>query len=216
MQIRFPKGDFWRALIAGEGIALLALPTLRNLKLLSFLNYSASIKLLALLGWLIFFPFITVLGLYIFYLVSCNRWPRLFELGKYGIIGILNTFMSLGIFNFFILISQRTSGLLIDFFALTAFVITVTNSFFWNKFWIFDVDDPRQIKSEYVKFFTVSGTVALFNLLLVHLWVNVLGAPADFDPKLWANIIFVITIPTSFFGNYFGYRIFVFRAQRDI
>ncbi|MDP3784919.1 MAG: GtrA family protein [bacterium] len=212
MQISFSRSDFWRALIAGELIALLALPTLRNLNLLSFLDHSASVKLAALLGWLIFFPLVAALGLYVFYLVSRDNWPRLFELGKYGIVGILNTFMSLGIFNFFILLTNRASGFLIDFFALTAFVITVTNSFFWNKFWIFDVDDPRRIKSEYVKFFAVSGTVALFNLVLVHLWVNVLGAPAGFDPKLWANIIIILTIPVSFFGNYFGYRIFVFRT----
>ncbi len=211
MPVNFSRSDFWRALIAGEGIALLTLPTLRNLNLLSFLNHSASIKLSALLGWLIFFPLATVFGLYIFYLVSRDRWPRFFELGKYGIVGILNTFMSLGIFNFFILLTNRASGFLVDLFALTAFVITVTNSFFWNKFWIFGEKNPALMKTEYVRFFSVSGAIALFNLLLVHLWVNVLGAPAGFDPALWANIIFILTIPISFFGNYFGYRIFVFK-----
>ena len=210
MQVEFSKGDFWRAFWAGELIALLALPVLKNLSLLEALG-GVFMKGVLIGLWLLLMPFAAGTGLYLVYKVLAPRFPVAFQLGKYGIVGILNTFMSLGIFNFLILISGVAVGLAVDGFAFIAFALTVTNSFFWNKYWIFDVDDSARIKSEYIKFFSVSGTIALFNLLLVHVWVNTLGAPSDFDPKLWANIIFVITIPISFFGNYFGYRIFVFR-----
>ena len=210
MQVEFSKGDFWRAFWAGELIALLALPVLKNLSLLEALG-GVFMKGVLIGLWLLLMPFAAGTGLYLVYKVLAPRFPVAFQLGKYGIVGILNTFMSLGIFNFLILISGVAVGLIVDGFAFIAFALTVTNSFFWNKYWIFDVDDSARIKSEYIKFFSVSGTIALFNLLLVHVWVNTLGAPSDFDPKLWANIIFVITIPISFFGNYFGYRIFVFR-----
>ena len=213
MQVEFSKGDFWRAFWAGELIALLALPVLENLSLLEALG-GVFMKGVLIGLWLLLMPFAAGTGLYLVYKVLAPRFPVAFQLGKYGIVGILNTFMSLGIFNFLILISGVAVGLAVDGFAFIAFAFTVTNSFFWNKYWIFDVDDSARIKSEYIKFFSVSGTIALFNLLLVHVWVNTLGAPSDFDPKLWANIIFVITIPISFFGNYFGYRIFVFRALR--
>jgi len=213
MQVEFSKGDFWRAFWAGELIALLALPVLENLSLLEALGGAFARRALVA-AWLLLMPFAAGFGLYLVYRVLAPRFPVAFQLGKYGIVGILNTFMSLGIFNFLILISGVAVGLIVDGFAFIAFALTVTNSFFWNKYWIFDVDDSARIKSEYIKFFSVSGTIALFNLLLVHVWVNTLGAPSDFDPKLWANIIFVITIPISFFGNYFGYRIFVFRALR--
>jgi len=213
MQVEFSKGDFWRAFWAGELIALLALPVLKNLSLLEALG-GVFMKGVLIGLWLLLMPFAAGTGLYLVYKVLAPRFPVAFQLGKYGIVGILNTFMSLGIFNFLILISGVAVGLIVDGFAFIAFALTVTNSFFWNKYWIFDVDDSARIKSEYIKFFSVSGTIALFNLLLVHVWVNTLGAPSDFDPKLWANIIFVITIPISFFGNYFGYRIFVFRALR--
>ncbi len=214
MQMKFSQGDFWRAFWAGELIALLALPILKNLELLEFFSGKFLLALAAL--WIVLLPFLSALGLYVIWRALAARFPVAFQVGKYGLVGVLNTFMSLGIFNFLILVTGVAAGLVVDGFAFIAFALTVTNSFFWNKFWIFDADDPARIKSEYVKFFTVSGTVALFNLLLVHIWVNTLGAPIGFDPKLWANIIIFLTIPISFFGNYFGYRIFVFSPRRDI
>jgi len=42
--------------------------------------------------------------------------------------------------------------------------------------------------------------------------INTIGAPQGIDPKVWANIAFFVLIPISFLGNFFGYKIFVFKS----
>jgi len=200
----FSRADFWKAVIAGELIALLALPVLKNLGF--FKSWFISI-------WLSALPLATVFGLYVFYFVAIRKWPLLYQIGKYGIVGWLNLFVTAGVLNFLILISDIAKGLIFDVFVIISFCAGITNAFFWNKYWTFGMNDSGDGKKEYVKFFVVSGVVAIVNAGLMHLWVNVIGAPETIDPKIWVNIAFGALIPVSFFGNFFGYRLFVFKEQ---
>lgn len=204
MPIKFSKSDFWRAFIAGEGIALLSLPIFKNLKIFN-LNL--------IFIWIIFLPFAAALGLYFVYRLTINRWSVVFQVGKYGIIGLLNTFLAAAIFNFLILVTGITQGLWMDAFIVIAFCGGVTNSFFWNKFWTFNANNNGKAKKEYVKFFVITGIVSLLNAFLMHILINVIGAPHGLDSKIWANIAFALLIPISFLGNFFGYKIFVFRKS---
>lgn len=162
--------------------------------------------------WIIFIPIGAILALYFFYLLAKykNR-IGFFQLGKYGIIGVLNTFFNAGIYNLLIFITDISSGLILDSFFVVAFVITVVNSFLWNKYWSFEERGVENIKSEAIQFFGISAFVALINIALLHIIVNIIGAPADFDPKIWANVALVFTIIVAFLGNFFGYKYLVFR-----
>jgi len=202
MPIKFLKSDFWRAFIAGEGIALLSLPIFKNLKI-----FNSTLIFI----WIIFLPFVAALGLYLVYRLTIQRWSAAFQVAKYGIIGLLNTFLAAAILNFFILITGIAKGLWVDVFVFVAFCGGVTNSFFWNKFWTFRANNTGKAKKEYVKFFAVTGAVSLLNVFLMHILINTIGAPQGIDPKVWANIAFFVLIPISFLGNFFGYKIFVFR-----
>ncbi|MDO8521795.1 MAG: GtrA family protein [bacterium] len=128
---------------------------------------------------------------------------------RYGIVGILNTLLGIGIFNFFMWISGITRGIEITFFSMATFAIVVTHSFFWNKRIVFQ--SKERAHREYVLFFTVSTTVALLNVGIISFLVNGLGAPAGISPILWANIAVLITIPVSVLGNFFGYKLLVFK-----
>lgn len=196
--------DYKIAFAVGTLIAILALPTLENLGVPTpfFL-------------WLIFLPFATVLGLFVVWRLFKNTLPVLYQIGKYGIIGILNTVLSASIFNLLISSSNMTQGIAINLFALAAFFVSVTNSFLWNKFWTFSQKERAYIKTQYIKFFLVNGVVTILDLLFIHTGVNIIGAPAGFDQKIWANIIFFLTIPVSFLGNFLGYRRFVFRNPQE-
>ena len=57
-----------------------------------------------------------------------------FEVGKYGLIGALNTLISGGIFNLLMAITGVAKGLTADMFIAIAFSAAMTHSFFWNKF----------------------------------------------------------------------------------
>ena len=100
------KSDFLRAAAVGEMIALLTLPTLKNI------NFFEPVFVII---WLIFAPSAALAGFYLIYLMSA-WWPVLLELGKYGLIGCFNFFLDAGIFNFFILITGIAKGWLVDIF----------------------------------------------------------------------------------------------------
>ena len=210
----FTRADFWKAVIAGEAIALLVMPVLKNLGILNFIwSLNIAPMPLLLLFWLLFMPAATVVGLYLFYLIALAKWPIAFQIGKYGIVGWLNTFLFAGLINLLVWLTGIVDGVIVDGFALTAFVLTTINSFYWNKFWTFDVKNTSDIKKEYVKFFIVSAVMSLINTGVIHLLVNTIGAPQSIDAKVWVNIVIAITIPIAFFGNFLGYKIFVFKNK---
>lgn len=193
------KYDFLRAAVVGEAIAILTMPILKNINLhISFML------------WSIFVPAAALSGFYLIYLMSAKR-PILLEAGKYGLIGCLNFFLAAGIFNFFILITGVANGWLADVFMAVALVVTITQSFLWNKFWIFSSADSSKSKEEYIKFFSITIATSLLGLLFMHLIINVIGAPPGFDLKLWANLALLVLIPTSASGNFIGYKFFVFK-----
>lgn len=210
--VKFLKSDFWRAMIAGEGIAILSLPILKNIKFFDLHYLESSVVFYTVLVlWMILMPLATALGLYLVHLLTISKWPVIFQVGKYGIIGLLNTAMSAGIFNLFIWTTGIAVGLIVNLFIFIAFAITATHSFFWNKFWTFGANNRDGTEMEYVKFFTVTGTLMLIEVFLMHILINTIGAPQGIDPKIWANIAFAMLIPVAFLINFFGYKIFVFK-----
>ncbi len=212
MDIQLRKKDIWLALLAGEIVAWLSLPTLKNLKVLDILAERGIGLAGFAIFWALLIPASALAGLGFFYFMA-KRQNRIgfFQLGKYGVIGVLNTLINAGIYNFLIFITDIAKGLMIDLFFVITFVITVINSFFWNKYWAFEERGAGTIKKEALQFFTVSSIVALINTGLIHFLINVAGAPANLDPKIWANVALVFAIVVAFLGNFFGYKYIVFK-----
>lgn len=212
MELLFSKKDFWLAVLAGEIVAWLSLPTLKNLKILDILTARGMNLTGFAIFWAIFIPLGATLGLGAFYFLAKHK-NRIgfFQLGKYGVIGVLNTFLNAGVFNLLIFITDIAAGIKVDLFFVVTFIVTVINSFLWNKYWTFKERGDGSFKREAVGFFAVSAGTALINIAILHLIVNIIGAPADFDPKIWANVALVFTIIVAFFGNFFGYKFIVFK-----
>lgn len=213
MEIKIAKSDFLKAAIAGAIIALFSLPVLKNLNFFAYLSLFWSYIFLSV--WMLLLPPLSGVTLFLSYkLALFSKKILFFEVGKYGLIGALNTLISGGIFNLLMAITGVAVGLTADFFIAISFSAAITHSFFWNKFWIFKAHSKKEIKKEYFKFFAVSGAVALLNLFLMHILINIVGNYFNIEPKIWANISIGILIPISFFGNFFGYKTFVFcKAQ---
>ena len=215
--MEFKKSDVWRAAIAGEAIAILSIPILKNISIFEILiRQNHGFVFFALVAWLVFLPAAAAFGIYAVHRLAVWKWPSLFEVGKYGIIGLLNTFLAAGILNFLILITGAAEGWLFDGFVVLSFVIATTHSFFWNRFWIFKTKNTDCVKKEYARFFTVTGSVSVLTIFLMHILVNVIGAPQGLDIKMWVNISFALLVPVSFLGNFFGYKIYVFNKKHNI
>src|SRR3989304_6599270 len=176
MNINLTKKDIWLALLAGEIVAWLSLPTLKNLKVLDILAGYEINLIPFIIFWAIFVPLGALAGLVTFYFIGkVKNRVGFFQLGKYGVIGVLNTLLNAGIYNLLIFMTDISSGLVLDSFFVVAFIITVANSFFWNKYWSFEEKKSENIKSEAVQFFSVSAAVAVINIALLHMIVNAIG-----------------------------------------
>ncbi len=216
MEIKFSKKDFWLAILAGEASAWLSLPILKNLKIFDILSERGINATGFSFFWILFIPIGAISALNLFYfLAKYKNRIGFFQLGKYGIIGVLNTTLNAGVYNFFIFITNISLGLMLDLFFVIAFVITVVNSFLWNKFWSFEDKEIKNIKTEAMKFFGVSAAVAAVNAVILHVIVNIIGAPIDMDPKIWANVALGFTIITAFLGNFFSYKYIVFSSKKE-
>ena len=138
------------------------------------------------------------------------------QIGKYGIVGCLNVLVSVALFNLLMFLTGIAAGWPIDVFFIVSSGVAITHSFFWNKFWIFETRGSNTAKKEYTKFFIISVSIALFVTFLMHILVNVIGAPRGIGPKIWANISLVLLIPVSFMGNFFSYKFFVFKKREAL
>jgi putative flippase GtrA len=80
--------------------------------------------------------------------------------------------------------------------ATAAFVVAVTNNFWWNRHWTFKARSGRA-GFQAARFFTVSVLAFLFAASVLELLVSVAGVP-----KLAAQAISIVTAtPLNFIGN---------------
>lgn len=162
--------------------------------------------------WVFFVPIAALLTFSAFYFTAKRKNKlSIFQLGKYGVVGVFNTMFFSGIYNFLIFITDIASGLAIDLFFAIGFIIVVASSLFWNKYWVFEEKKTETLKFEAFKFFIVSAAVALINALILHTIVNIIGAPFGVDEKIWANVGLGVVIITATLGNFLGYKYIVFK-----
>ncbi len=197
------KTDFFAGLIAGEAIAILSLVIFKNLAVsLGKLTWVATIIL----------PLLTITGLWIANLLS-KSWSTFWQLAKFLVVGVLNTLVDLGVMNFLIYLTGITIGIWYSVFKSIGFIAAVINSFFWNKFWVFEKRGISEAGKEFSKFFVVSTIGIILNVSVAYVLINVIGAPAGISPKIWGNIAAVAAGIVVFSWNFLGYKILVFSKK---
>lgn len=80
--------------------------------------------------------------------------------------------------------------------ATTAFLVAVTNNFFFNRYWTFQAGAGRA-RSQAVRYIAVNVTSLAFQLAVLEVLVSVVGSP-----KVLAQAISVAAqVPLNFAGN---------------
>ena len=131
---------------------------------------------------------------------------------RYTFVGILNVAVTIAMFNLLIFFSGVTRGPLIPVFSIITSAVAIVHSFIWNKLWVFKHKEG-QTPWQFVSFAVVATITALVSSGIIHLLVNIVGAPAFIAPALWVNIAIVVTIPVTFLCNFFGIKFFVFKTR---
>jgi putative flippase GtrA len=185
-----------------------------------------------LVGWLVLLPaanlgvkispaiaaisvlFFSVLApILLAFLHFLSRFFKVLEqAGKFLAVGTLNTLLDISVLNGLIYLTGIARGWHFTLFKATAFLIASTNSYFWNKFWTFE-SYSKINPGEYFFFFLVTLFGAFINTTVASFIVNVLGAPAGFSLKLWANVAALIAVFFSMLWNFSAYRYIVFKKR---
>lgn len=128
---------------------------------------------------------------------------------KFFSVGVLNTALDFVVLNILVhFFGTGAHGELFVFFKSVSFLAAVTNSYAWNKRWVFRYETTVNAK-EPLLFFIIS---------CIGLGINVLASYAVFalftgqlSPQLAANAGALIGTVVVFAWNFIGYRFFVFR-----
>lgn len=203
------KKDFLMAVIAGFFTSLFLLPTLKNVKLpgISYISY------LLIIGLPILWMLALIVGRFL------SRWLSwIYQFVKFCILGFLNTAIDFGVLNLLSLYTGLTSGFIIGGVNVPGFIIAATNSYFWNKFWVFAKEKKEGEKTDYSDILTfilviVSGMIVNSGaMILISTYVHPFFG---LSPERWLNISKVIATVISLVWNFLGFKFFVFFAKGE-
>lgn len=194
--------DYSNAAIIGLTIGIFLIPTIRNLIGAKPLYYIAAI---------IAFPILSVLGIWIAKSLFGRRFPGIYQFMKFGLIGVSNTAVNFGVVNTLVYITNITSGAKLIPITVLAFLLSLTNSYFWNSHWSFNTEGTRTL-SQFLKFGMVTLVGVILNSGVVYA-ITKITPPGGISPKLWVNIANLIAVLGVMFWNFFGFKLVVFKQK---
>ncbi len=151
------------------------------------------------------------------YLKSFTTSEAMVQVIKVGLIGVVNTIVSLGLFRLMLAVlggeEDRSDGFDPKVFAAVAvaFGLTTLLSYVLNRRWTFELDATGGTRSETAKFFAING------IALVVTQVIVTGGDALWGP--WSDntltIAYIAAAALIILPKFAGYRDVVFRRALD-
>ncbi len=192
--------DYRNSAILGLIIGLFLIPTERNLA-----GQHAYVFVVGIIA----FPLLALLGMFIAKKLFEN-FAAVFEFVKFGLTGTTNTAINLGVINTFVFATGVTKGVETILFSVVAFLLSLSNSYYWNSHWSFKSTNARTAK-EFLAFAVVTLIGVALNSGIIYT-VTRITPPGSISPKLWINIASLIATITVMFWNFFGFRKVVFKT----
>ncbi|MFA5084424.1 MAG: GtrA family protein [Candidatus Paceibacterota bacterium] len=196
--------DYLLVSLIGFLVGWLILPTAFNLGL----KINPTLILLSVIGFSALAPLVLAVVFYF-----SRFWPGLRQFGKFCAVGVLNTFLGFSVLNLLIHFTGITRGLYYSLFLVLSFMVSVTNSYFWNKFWSFQSQTATS-PSEFSRFLLFTFIGLLINNAVASFLNNVIGPLGGIKPIVWANVSAFFAIAFSFLWNFFSYRFWIFKKPQ--
>ncbi len=153
---------------------------------------------------------LATLGVAIGYFLGTRVRPFFYQLAKFGLIGVSNTVIDLGLYSFFIHTTGVASGWSIAFFRAFSVTLAIINSYIWNKYWSFEKKEAADVPKEFTNFVLVSAFGLFLNVTITSLLANLIH-PLGLSQTAWATIAGFIPIPIVLLWNFVGYKRLVFK-----
>lgn len=143
-----------------------------------------------------------------------GRWLRFFiQFGKFAVVGFTNAAIDFGTLNLLSALTGTTSGFVAGGINIPGFLLAATNSYFWNKFWVFqDIGD--NVFADLPKFSVVILSGAFLNSALVVLLTTYVGPHFGASAEAWLNVSKVCASATMLVWNFLGYKFFAFNPDK--
>jgi len=196
------KSDIIASLVLGEIIAIF----------LGFVLSGLNFSLFNPWYLVVILPLLALAGVFVANLLG-KRIPIILQFLKFVLVGLANTAVDFGILNFLMNATGIYSGQSIFFLNSVSFVVSVTHSFFWNKFWTFKVKKTDATK-EFLQFLLVSIVGLLINGAIVYMITTWIKPMFGFSEITWANIAKASATIISLVWNFIGYRFIVFKEKK--
>jgi len=124
--------------------------------------------------------------------------PEYRQFIKYSLVGVLNTVIYYAIY--YVILQLGFSYVI----AVTVgTVISVANSYFWNKLFVFK--SKKKSTGEVVRFIIVYGVQYVCNIIVIYICINYIG--------LSAEIAGIPAIVIGVFISFFGHKFWSFRKK---
>jgi putative flippase GtrA len=158
---------------------------------------------------------VCVLGIAVGYFLS-KISPRLgffFQLAKFGLIGVANFVVDLGIFSLFIWMTHISTGSTIVLFKIVSVSVAIINSYIWNKFWSFEEKrtDEETLRRQFFQFIGISVVGLILNTAITYSLITFAGNLTSHSSATWATISSAIASVVVLSWNFVGYKFFVFK-----
>ncbi|OGM94031.1 hypothetical protein A2524_01940 [Candidatus Wolfebacteria bacterium RIFOXYD12_FULL_48_21] len=210
------KKDMFFGISAGLLIGLLALPVLHTAKPALYAQYWWAIVPLFLIA--------TPLGLYITYLIG-KKISVVWQIGKFGVIGVLNTLVDWGVLAVLFAVGPRWFGVQTEQVLVTvgatitvytiykaiSFIIANINSYYWNKSWTFARSLAQKTKAEFLQFFAVSLIGFLLNVGIASYVFKAIAPMGNMNVDQWGLVGAAIGSIVGLAWNFLGYKFIVFK-----
>jgi putative flippase GtrA len=203
IKIKHFNKDYDSTLILGFIIGIFLLPVLNNFAKGPEVLYT---NLILILGMPLF-----CLSVFFFCTLVFAKQRDLLQFTKFGLIGVANTAINVGVFNYFINATGLTVGLPLVIISTVSFLAALINSYIWNTHWAFHGGFNNTLL-QFEKFFLISFCGLLVNDTVIIILTTLLKS--SWEPKLAANLANIAGIIISMFWNYFGYRLVVFKKRK--
>lgn len=201
LKLSMNSRDLYFSLAAAILTAVFLQPTLSATKITSSLPVPFAVLLIG-------FVIVSVIGMYLVSVIS-KKLPILWQVAKFGQIGVLNTAIDFGILNILITASQITSGVGIIFINAISFSLALINSYFWNKNWVFSGNK----KSHFITFAVVTLIGLSLNTGIVYFLTTYVPPVFVSTQTLWANLAKLLATAASLIWNFAGYKLIVFKSK---
>jgi putative flippase GtrA len=203
------SSDYKIAALAGFLTGITLVPTFLNIGFdAKVAGYGVNPKL-----FFVVLPFLLALawaiGIWIGKLVA-KVHPALYQVAKFAEIGVLNTAINFGVLNLASLITGVTAGFLVGGYNVPGTLIAATNSYFWNKFWVFQKVDGKGMFRDVPKFALVTLVGLIVNSIIIVGFTSYISPMFGLTHAEWLNVGKVLATILGVLVDFIGYKFLVF------